>query len=316
MSRTTHRLMNSRGKKIWEGGGYRYAFSVPTRRNKLANQVTVVMMRGSSKHFKQGIGYFVTDGPMSAETVKHVIEFSTVARYRGMNNTTPDCAKFRSSVRSVMCNQLLEPSSDKIRKLCSHTNLTDEIIISPKKDNLVDETTAQANSANQHETCKQFLTSDNESFEVDNIHITMKKYDNANLLRQIAMLNNMGITWWSLVGAEIPTAQHSQPLKTALLTPRNTTGPTKMVNTPNMGITYLDRFTKVNTGDLVLRADLGYGRLWVRIPGCQPNCCMSIVSIQDAAVEEGAGYGSAAQRRGNAPTRRRYAVLERGAVKY
>lgn len=131
----------------------------------------------------------------------------SVIRSKGFHNVTPDCSKFRSAVRGVMSNQMLMPSPDgnceldlskcvllksDFQKHCAGITLTkkvdhvvedvDSLEIDIVQENSVSYVAGWACSKIDHEDCKKHLSSFEESSSPSSIHISMKKYENANFL--------------------------------------------------------------------------------------------------------------------------------------
>lgn len=123
----------------------------------------------------------------------------SVIRYKGGNNVTPDSTKFRCSLRSVMANQLLQPSIDSNSEVdaCSFLlqkqEISNQIInvstkcskedssISYSKYNLAEKNSecyvlGWVCSQLPHEDCRNALCSLTNNFDIVNTQIELKKY--------------------------------------------------------------------------------------------------------------------------------------------
>lgn len=131
----------------------------------------------------------------------------SIIRYKGGNNVTPDCTKFRCSLRSVMANQLLQPSSDSNSEIDACEFLLQKELILQKDLSLpiVQINKAYNNEIVQypvdmseknsecyvlgwvcsqllHDDCRNLLCSLSNDYSIENTQIELKKYDNSSRL--------------------------------------------------------------------------------------------------------------------------------------
>ncbi|KAL4122974.1 hypothetical protein QTP88_015213 [Uroleucon formosanum] len=125
----------------------------------------------------------------------------SVVRSKGGNNVTPDATKFHSAIRMCMCNTLLEPSKsgncesegDAVQFLtkCNFLNLhlssmnIENILMENHEACAIGYVAGWVCSKLNHQECVDKLAAksdDNSQVNLENTHIEMKSYQNANLL--------------------------------------------------------------------------------------------------------------------------------------